>query len=99
MLITDPITIRNIYFCGADVEEPTLGAATLISAILSKQRMDGSTNIVDGCYFEWMGGDGAAFKALEHVDVNLTFTNNMIFNNGGSGWNCLVEQLGAGYYS
>ena len=73
-----PVTVRNIYFCGADIEEPTLGAATQSQYII-QTTLDGSTNTVDGCYFEWMGGDGAAFSSGAR-DVNLTFTNNMVFN-------------------
>ncbi|MGD8778744.1 MAG: T9SS type A sorting domain-containing protein [Ignavibacteria bacterium] len=78
-----PVTVRNIYFCGADIEEPVLGAAAQASYIIQTTQ-DGSTNIVDGCYFEWMGGDGAAFSTGA-IDVNITFTNNMVFNNGGNG--------------
>ena len=80
------ITVKNIYFCGADIEEPVLGAATQSQYII-QSTMDSSTNIIDGCYFEWMGGDGAAFSTPAN-GVNLTFTNNMVFNctSGGTAW-------------
>lgn len=80
------ITVKNIYFCGADSEAPVLGSSTQAAYIIQTSQ-DNSTCLIDGCYFEWMGGDGAAFSTGA-AGVNLTFSNNMVFNcgSGGTAW-------------
>jgi len=80
------VIIKNIYFCGADIEAPVIGEAAQASYIIDVAK-DSTTNVVDGCYFEWMGGDGAAFLSRNN-GVNLTFTNNFSMNSttGGANW-------------
>ena len=80
------IIIKNIYFCGVDIEAQVIGEGAQIGYLIETTK-DSTTNVVDGCYFEWYGADGASFLSGNNM-INLTYTNNICMNNnsGGANW-------------
>jgi len=75
-----PITLKNIYFCGADIEAPVIGECSQIGAGVRLQ-MDSSVVIIDGCYFEWFGNKAFIIGGVNNI---IKFTNNLAMNNMGS---------------
>jgi hypothetical protein len=52
-----PLTLKNLYFCGVDIEAPVLGEASLV-VIGVRVTADSVDIVLDGCYFEWFGRNG-----------------------------------------
>jgi len=74
----DSLTLKNIYFCGADIEAPVLGECALVVHGV-KESGDSCRVLIDGCYFEWFGRGGCQCEGIYN---EVIFTNNL-------GMNCL----------
>jgi len=72
------LTLKNIYFCGADIEAPVMGEGALVTFCF-EVKADSVALVVDGCYFEWFGRSGGKNFGLYN---DITYTNNL-------GMNCL----------
>jgi len=73
-----PLTLKNIYFCGADIEAPVVGEAALVTFGF-EVKADSVDLVVDGCYFEWFGRLGGKNSGIYN---SVSYTNNL-------GMNCL----------
>ena len=71
-----PITFKNLYFSGVDIEAPVLGEAALVVKGI-EVKADSVDIVIDGCYFEWFGRGGALNKGVYN---DVTFTNNLGMN-------------------
>ncbi|UCE07460.1 MAG: right-handed parallel beta-helix repeat-containing protein, partial [bacterium] len=71
-----PVTFKHLYFSGIDIEAPVLGEGALTTGGI-EILADNVDVVIDGCYFEWFGRNGANNKGLYN---NVTFTNNLGMN-------------------
>jgi len=70
------ITLRHIYFCGADIEAPVMEQCALADrAVVLKA--DSCVAVIDGCYFEWFRW--SAFFTVGNDNI-VKFTNNLVMN-------------------
>ena len=71
-----PVTLKNLYLSGIDIEAPVLGEGALVTRGFYALA-DSVDIVVDGCYFEWFGRAGGENKGI-YCDV--TYTNSLGMN-------------------
>lgn len=78
LMITNfgPLTLKHIYFCGADIEAPVIGQGAQVESCF-ELKADSVALVVDGCYFEWFGKNGGRNKGLYN---DVTYINNLAMN-------------------
>jgi len=70
------VTVKNLYFCGADIEAQVVGECASVRGCVATQA-DNADILIDGCYFEWIR---TSYESSVN-NASVTFTNNVCMNN------------------